>query len=76
MEHRHIEDTSYSLPAIDGVIERGKRRDWAALQIMVRSDPELCRRVLKVARHNLEHPYTIRYHYWYHYAMRYLKNDA
>ena len=69
MEHRHIEDKGYSLPAIDSIIERGKRRDWAALQVAMRPDSEVCSKVLKIARHNLKHPYTIRYHYWYYYAM-------
>ena len=68
MIHRHINDTGYSLAAIDSIIERGQRKDWALLQITMRDNLELCRKVLHVASHNLEHPYTIRHHYWYHYA--------
>jgi hypothetical protein len=68
MDHRHINDTGYGLAAIDSVIERGQRKDWALLQIAMKDNPDLCRKVLHVASHNLEHPYTIRYHYWYHYA--------
>ena len=73
MIHRHIEDLEYSLPAIDSIIERGKRGDWAALQIAVRSDPDICRKVLRIARHNLEHPYTNRYHFLYRFAIEQLK---
>jgi hypothetical protein len=72
MRHRHINDTGYSLPAIDSIIERGRREDWALLQIQLRRDPDLCRKVFAVAVHNLDHPYTIRYHYWYHYAKEHL----
>ena len=73
MNHRHITDTGYSLAAIDSIIERGQRKDWALLQIAVRDNPDLCRKVLRIAGHNLEHPYTIRYHYWYHYAQKQLR---
>jgi hypothetical protein len=73
MDHRHITDTGYSLAAIDSVIERGQRKDWALLQIAMRDNPELCGKVLQIASHNLEHPYTIRYHYWYHYARKQLQ---
>ncbi|GHV39393.1 hypothetical protein FACS1894187_19310 [Synergistales bacterium] len=74
MSHRHINDTTYTLPAIDSIIEHGDRPDWAALQIAMRSDPELCRKVFNIACHNLDHPYTIRYHYWYHFAKERLEN--
>jgi hypothetical protein len=76
MWHRHIQDEGFSLPAIDSIIERGKRNDWAALQIAIRSDPNLCLKVFKIAQHNLEHPYTIRYHYWYHYAKEHLRENG
>ena len=38
MNHRHITDESYSLAAIDSVIERGQRKDWALLQISMRDN--------------------------------------
>ena len=68
MHHRHITDTGYTLQAIDGIIDRGKRSDWGTLQIAARSDLDIARMVLHVAEHNLDHPYTIRYHYWHHFA--------
>ena len=70
MRHRHIDDTDYTLPAIDSIIERGCREDWAALQIAVRRDPAVRGRVLEVAANNLDHPYTDRYRFWFHYAKR------
>lgn len=73
MLHRHINDTGYSLTAIDDIIERGRRKDWAELQIAVRDDPDLCGKVFEYARKNLEHPYTIRFHFWYHYTGKLLK---
>ncbi|MDR1579196.1 MAG: hypothetical protein LBS35_02465 [Synergistaceae bacterium] len=73
MRHRNIDDTKYSLAAIDSVIERGQRRDWALLQLEMKRSPDLCRKVFDIASHNLEHPYTIRYHYWYHLAKERLK---
>jgi len=73
MDHRHITDSGYSSPAIDSIIERGQRKDWALLQIAMRGDLDLCNKVLRIATHNLEHPYTIRYHYWYHYAQKQLQ---
>jgi hypothetical protein len=75
MRHRHIDDTGYGLPAIDGIIERGQREDWALLQINLRRDPDLCRKVFDIASHNLDHPYTIRYHYWYRYAKEHLPDE-
>jgi hypothetical protein len=77
LEHRHITDIGpeYSLAAIDSVIERGQRKDWALLQITMRDNLDLCRKILHVAEHNLEHPYTIRYHYWRHFARELLKLD-
>jgi hypothetical protein len=74
MRHRHIEDSGYSLAAIDSIIERGQRKDWAALQITMKDNPDLCRKVFNLARYNLEHPYTIRYHYWYHYSKERLRD--
>ena len=75
MQHRHITDTGYSLAAIDSVIEHGQRKDWALMQIAMRDNLDLCRKVLHVANHNLEHPYTIRYHYWRHYARKQLQAE-
>ena len=75
MQHRHINDTGYTLQAIDSIIDRGKRIDWGRLQIAARSDLEIARKVLHIAGHNLEHPYTIRYHYWYHFAKKLLQGE-
>jgi hypothetical protein len=76
MEHRHITDTGYTRPAIDDIIERGGKNDWAALQSMVRSDPDLCRKVNEIASHNLDHPFTIRYHFWLAYSKEFLVKNV
>jgi hypothetical protein len=39
MNHRHIEGHGYSLAAIDDVIERGGRVDWAELRDSAKADP-------------------------------------
>ncbi|MDD4735344.1 MAG: hypothetical protein PHP44_04475 [Kiritimatiellae bacterium] len=38
MKHRHLTDDAYTLAAIDDVIERGGRYDWAALRDCARAD--------------------------------------
>ena len=75
MRHRHINDTGYSLTAIESIIDRGKRVDWAKLQIAARSDKNIARKIFHMASHNLAHPYTIRFHYWYHFAGELLKEE-
>ena len=32
MQHRHLTHEQYTLAAIDDIIARGKRRDWAELR--------------------------------------------
>ncbi|MDR1623083.1 MAG: hypothetical protein LBS00_11980 [Synergistaceae bacterium] len=46
------------------------------LQIKLRSDPVVCRKVFDIASRNLDHPYTIRYHYWYYYAQAHLNDGS
>lgn len=75
MRHRHLNNSDYSLMAIDDIIERGKRSDWGALQVKLRSDPDLCRRVFRLSASNLKHPYTMRFHYWFHYTKELLDRD-
>ncbi len=33
MQHRHLTHERYTLAAIDDIIARGKRRDWAELRL-------------------------------------------
>ena len=74
MLHRHlIEGVGYILPAIDDVIERGKREDWAQLRSAALRDRDLMEKILRIALAHAEDPYAQRYHFWRHYAEDHLK---
>ena len=70
MKHRHLytEDGVYTLPAIESVIERGGKEDWAGLYAAVKSRKEIREKVLRASRAQLDNPYTIRYHFWHKFA--------
>lgn len=50
MEHRHLIGDVLSLAAIDDIIERGRRNDWARLGQAALSDPhrEVLRKIERV----------------------------
>jgi hypothetical protein len=56
------------LAAIDDVIARGKRADWAELRRAMLADDAIRAKVLKVCRAYVEDTYAQRYHFWKHYA--------
>jgi hypothetical protein len=70
MQHRHLNHQDFSLAAIDDVIARGKRRDWAELRRAVLADRAVGEKVLRVCRPRTQDPYAQRYHFWQHYAER------
>lgn len=72
MRHRHLTHESYSLAAIDDVIARGKRADWALLRTAVLQDRALMHKVLCVCAAHVHDPYAQRYHFWNHYVARHL----
>lgn len=72
MRHRHLTHQQYTLAAIDDVIARGKRRDWADLRQAALEEPSLFRKVLRVCLAHVSDPYAQRYHFWKHYAERHL----
>lgn len=72
MRHRHLTHESYSLAAIDDVIARGKRADWAQLRTAVLQDRALMHKVLRVCAAHVHDPYAQRYHFWNHYVARHL----
>jgi hypothetical protein len=73
MIHRHLKDgVGYTLPAIDDVIDRGKRADWAELRSAALADRALMAQILHIARAHAGDPYAQRYHFWRQYAERYL----
>jgi len=72
MLHRHLTHQGFTLAAIDDVIARGKRRDWAELRRAALADRAVLEKVLRVCQAHVADPYAQRYHFWKQYAERYL----
>ena len=74
MLHRHLKDgVGYILPAIDDVIERGKREDWAQLRSAALQDRGLMEDILRVTLAHAQEPCAQRSHFWRQYAEQHLK---
>lgn len=72
MQHRHLNHQQYTLAAIDDVIGRGKRQEWAALRKAALDARPVLEKVLHVCLAHVADPYAQRYHFWKHYAERHL----
>ncbi|MHB8255203.1 MAG: hypothetical protein ACYDEV_16305 [Acidiferrobacter sp.] len=72
MLHRHLNHQLFTLAAIDNVIGRGQRRDWAELRHVALRDRPVLEKVLRVCQAHVDDPYAQRYHFWKHYAEHYL----
>jgi hypothetical protein len=70
MLHRHLNHEQFTLAAIDDVIGRGKRGDWAELRRAALGDRRWLEKMLRVCRAHVEDPFAQRYHFWKHYAER------
>lgn len=70
MHHRHLNHQKFTLAAIDDIIGRGKRQDWAVLRTALLSDSSIREKVLRVCAAHIADPYAQRYHFWKHYAER------
>jgi hypothetical protein len=70
MLHRHLNHQEYTLAAIDNVIARGKRRDWAELREEALGNRTVMEKVLRVCQAHIADPYAQRYHFWKQYAER------
>ena len=68
MKHRHLTHEQFTLAAIDDVIARGRRPDWAALRRALLADVAVRDKVLRVCAARVADPYAQRYHFWKHYA--------
>jgi energy-converting hydrogenase A subunit M len=68
MQHRHLNHEGYTLAALDDVIERGKREDWAQLRSAALRDTVLMEKILRVALAHANDRYAQRYHFWRRYA--------
>ncbi|MCC6423780.1 MAG: hypothetical protein IT447_09910 [Phycisphaerales bacterium] len=49
MIHRHLKGQTWSLMAIESLLERGKLRDWQNFGWSLKDDPELALAALRVA---------------------------
>lgn len=70
MYHRHLNHQELTLAAIDDIIARGKRPDWAALRTAMLADPLVREKILRVCAAHIADPYAQPYHFWNHYAGR------
>jgi hypothetical protein len=70
MRHRHLTHQTFTLAAIDDVIDRGRKDDWLELRRAALSDPSTLARIRKICAAHLTDPYAQRYHFWMHYAER------
>jgi len=70
MLHRHLTHQQFTLAAIDDVIARGNRQDWAALRRAALEDGTLLEKVLRICQAHIADPYAQRYHFWKQYAER------
>jgi hypothetical protein len=73
MQHRHLNHEEYTLAALDDVIDRGKRADWAQLRSVALADRALMEKILRVALAHAEDVYAQRYHFWRRYAEEHLR---
>ncbi len=68
MLHRHLTRQQFTLAAIDDMIARGKRQDWAELRRVALADRAVMEKVLQVCQAHIVDPYAQRYHFWKQYA--------
>ena len=76
MLHRHLNHQQFTLAAIDDVIARGRRRDWAELRRIALADRTVLENIARVCRVRISDPYAQRYHFWMHYAREHLGEPA
>lgn len=68
MEHRHLNHQAFSATAIDDIIERGNRVDWAELRDMAASSAEIRRMIVQVCEARAQDLSAQRHYLWRHYA--------
>lgn len=72
MLHRHLNHQEYTLAAIDDIVDRGKRVDWAQLRTAALRDRTVMEKIYRVASAHAQDRYAQRYHFWRHYAGQHL----
>ena len=70
MKHRHINHETFTLAAIDDIIERGSRTDWVELRDAAASSTVILKKILRVCLARSDDPYAQRHHLWRLYAER------
>lgn len=69
MEHRHIQSKPIlSTAAIDDIIDRGGRADWAFLRDRSRKDVSVMEKIRRVCEVHCSDPHDQKYHLWRLYA--------
>ena len=69
MRHRHLQDSSVlSAAAIDDIIDRGGRADWAFLRDSSRKDPSVMEKIRRICEAHCADPLDQKYHLWRIYA--------
>ena len=68
MRHRHLNHKGFTAAAIDDIIARGSRLDWAELGRALKADDRVRGKVRRVVQAKIADPYAQRYHFWKHYA--------
>lgn len=76
MEHRHILTQSYTLTAIDDVIERGRWADWVELRNALKAEPDLAQKIIKVCERRLDDRSAQRHFFWWNYAQHSTKQKS
>ncbi len=72
MLHRHLIHQNFTLAAIDDIIARGERQDWAELRQAMLNDQIILAKVLCICQAHIDDPHAQRYHFWKQYAERHL----
>ncbi len=72
MLHRYLKHQAFTLAAIDDVISRGKRQDWAELRYTALKERHVMEKVLRVRNAHIEVTYAQRYQFWRYYAEQHL----
>ena len=70
MRHRHLNHERYTLAALDDVIARGGREDWAHMRDALIADKLLLEKVYRLCQAHISDPYAQRYHLWNCYAKK------
>lgn len=73
MLHRHLNHEEYTLAAIDDIIARGKRKDWAELRAIALGDRAVMEKIRRVAEAYAQDRYAQRQAFWRLYAERHLR---